>query len=145
MRVTDSDEWLFDDMCRFCEASIKVAESPFGSELATYRLTARLDRVDSRLRPLNVTNFGTHDRCTLGTFFTCPDQHISLRVGIAAAWAKALERIYDEIAALEVDANLVDSRLGDLFRNRCNCKDWLAYVSYILGCQCWISRRSYRG
>ena len=40
MRVTDCDEWLFDDVCRFSETSIKVAKSPFGSELATDWLTA---------------------------------------------------------------------------------------------------------
>ncbi len=68
VRVADSDERLFDNGRSFSKARIEVAKCPLCCELSPCGFFARTERIDCRLWPFDIANFGAAYRCALWAF-----------------------------------------------------------------------------
>src|SRR6056300_116428 len=144
MRVANGNERLFDDDSCFSEAGIEVAEAPIGGEFSPFGFFARSKRIDCRLWPFDVANFGAAYRRTFRAFFLRSHQRIALWVGTSAPRREALEGVNHERAAFEIDAYFLDGRFSDLLGDGRNCKNRLADKADIFRCQSRVGGWRYR-
>ena len=140
VRIAHGDKRLFNDRCSLSKARFDIAEGPFIGEFSADRFLTRPKRINGALRPFDAFDLSADDGRAFRTLFLRSHQRVAFGIGIGTIGRETLQRVDDEIPALEINSNAVKRSFGDFFRSGRHCQNRLTDIGDVVRRQSRIGR-----